>query len=167
MKLDKKVVQRRVDLMAAEGVMFVTNAHIGIDVDAAQIKENNHAVIVATGKISFSLLNLYSQYVGATWPRDLKLPNREADGIHYAMDYLKPNTKSLLDSELADEKFISAKGKDVVVIGGGDTGNDCIGTAVRHGAKSVVNFELLPAPPSQRAPENPWPRMFLLFSLSL
>ena len=77
------------------------------------------------------------------------------------MDYLKPNTKSLLDSELSDEKFISAKGKDVVVIGGGDTGNDCIGTAVRHGAKSVVNFELLPAPPSQRAPENPWPRMLL------
>ena len=76
------------------------------------------------------------------------------------MDYLKPNTKSLLDSELLDEQFISAKGKDVIVIGGGDTGNDCIGTSVRHGAKSVVNFELLPAPPSQRAPENPWPREF-------
>jgi hypothetical protein len=143
MKLDKKVVQRRVDLMAAEGVHFITNAHVGTTVDAAQIKADHEAVIVATG---------------ATWPRDLKLPNREADGIHFAMDYLQPNTKSLLDSDLSDEKFISAKGKDVVVIGGGDTGNDCIGTAVRHGANSVVNFELLPAPPSQRAPENPWPQ---------
>jgi glutamate synthase (NADPH/NADH) len=143
MKLDKAVVQRRVDLMAAEGVNFITNAHVGVNTDAAQIKADNDAVIVATG---------------ATWPRDLKLPNRDVDGIHFAMDYLHPNTKSLLDSELSDEKFISAKGKDVIVIGGGDTGNDCIGTAVRHGAKSVVNFELLPEPPASRASNNPWPQ---------
>ncbi len=127
MKLDKKVVQRRIDLMAAEGVTFITNAHVGVDVDAHQIKSDNDAVIVATG---------------ATWPRDLKLANREVDGIHFAMDFLQPNTKSLLDSELEDGKFISARGKDVIVIGGGDTGNDCIGTSVRHGAKSIVNFEL-------------------------
>lgn len=127
MKLDKNVVQRRVDLMAAEGVNFVTGAHVGVDVDANQIKADNDAVIVATG---------------ATWPRDLKLANRDVDGIHFAMDFLQPNTKSLLDSQLDDGKFISARGKDVIVIGGGDTGNDCIGTSVRHGAKSVVNFEL-------------------------
>ena len=129
MKLDKQVVQRRVDLMAAEGITFVTGAHVGVNTDAAQIKSDNDAVIVATG---------------ATWPRDLKLPNREVDGIHFAMDFLTPNTKSLLDSQHADESYISARGKDVIVIGGGDTGNDCIGTSVRHGAKSVTNFELLP-----------------------
>jgi glutamate synthase (NADPH/NADH) len=135
MKLDKSVVQRRVDLMAAEGVNFVTGANVGVTVDAAQIKEDHDAVIVATG---------------ATWPRDLKLAHREADGIHFAMDFLQPNTASLLDSEHTDGKFISARGKDVIVIGGGDTGNDCIGTAMRHGAKSVVNFELLPEPPATR-----------------
>lgn len=143
MKLDKGVVQRRVDLMADEGVKFITNANVGVDVDAAEIKESNDAVIVATG---------------ATWPRDLKLPNRETDGIHFAMDFLHPNTKSLVDSNLEDGNYISAKGKDVIVIGGGDTGNDCIGTSVRHGAKSVVNFELLPEPPTTRAPGNPWPQ---------
>ena len=129
MKLDKAVVQRRVDLMAAEGVKFITGAHVGVNTDAAQIKEENDAVVVATG---------------ATWPRDLKLPHREADGILFAMDFLQPNTKSLLDSNHEDETYISAKGKDVIVIGGGDTGNDCIGTSVRQGAKSVTNFELLP-----------------------
>jgi len=143
MKLDKKIVQRRVDLMAAEGINFITNAHVGVNTDAVQIKEDNDAVIVATG---------------ATWPRDLKLPNREVDGIHFAMDFLQPNTKSLLDSELEDGNYISAKGKDVIVIGGGDTGNDCIGTSARHGAASVVNFELLPEPPNSRASNNPWPQ---------
>ena len=129
--------------MAAEGVTFVTGAHVGVNTDAAEIKSSHDAVIVATG---------------ATWPRDLKLPNRDVDGIHFAMDFLQPNTKSLLDSEHGDEAFISARGKDVIVIGGGDTGNDCIGTSVRHGAKSVTNFELLPEPPAQRAQNNPWPQ---------
>ncbi|KAK4688846.1 glutamate synthase (NADH), partial [Tremellales sp. Uapishka_1] len=142
MKLDKAVVQRRVDLMAAEGINFITNAHVGINTDALQIKSENDAVIVATG---------------ATWPRDLKLPNREVDGIHFAMDFLQPNTKSLLDSKLEDGNYLSAKGKDVIVIGGGDTGNDCIGTSMRHGAKSVTNFELLPEPPQTRAANNAWP----------
>lgn len=100
---------------------------------------------------------------GATWPRDLRLPNRDADGIHFAMEFLQSNTKSLLDSELQDGNYISAKGKDVIVIGGGDTGNDCIGTSMRHGAKSVVNFELLPKPPASRAPDNPWPQWPRIF----
>ena len=143
MKLDKGVVQRRVDLMAAEGVKFITNAHVGVTTDAPTIKEENDAVVIATG---------------ATWPRDLKLANRQADGVHYAMDFLQPNTKSLLDSTHDDASYISAKGKDVIVIGGGDTGNDCIGTSVRHGAKSVTNFELLPEPPVTRAANNPWPQ---------
>lgn len=102
MKLDKAVVQRRVDLMAAEGIKFVTNAHVGVDVDATEIKENNDAILVATG---------------ATWPRDLKLPGREAEGIYQAMSFLQANTKSLLDSDLEDGNYFSAKGKDVIVIG--------------------------------------------------
>jgi glutamate synthase (NADPH/NADH) len=114
MKLDKKVVQRRVDLMAAEGVTLVTNAHVGVNTDAAQIKADNDAVVVATG---------------ACWPRDLKIPGREANGVMFAMDFLSQNTRSLLDSNLEDGNFISAKGKDVIILGGGDTGNDCLGTA--------------------------------------
>jgi glutamate synthase (NADPH/NADH) len=143
MKLDKKFVDRRVNLLAAEGITFVTNAHVGVNVDVNEIREKNDALVVATG---------------ATWPRDLKIPGREADGIHFAMDFLQTNTKSLLDSSLKDGHYLSAKDKNVIVIGGGDTGNDCIGTSVRHGCKSVVNFELLPQPPNERAPENPWPQ---------
>ena len=106
---------------------FVPNAHVGVNVDANQLRKDNDAVIVATG---------------ATWPRDLKIANRSLDGIHFAMEFLQLNTKSLLDSNLEDNKYLSAKGKKVIVIGGGDTGNDCIGTSLRHGATSVVNFEL-------------------------
>ncbi|KAL2845453.1 hypothetical protein BJY01DRAFT_214283 [Aspergillus pseudoustus] len=145
MKLDKKIVQRRVDLMAAEGIKFVTSTSVGPDSDVSleSLRKSNDAVILATG---------------ATVARDLKVPGRELDGIHFAMQFLHRNTKSLLDSELADGSYISAKDKHVVVIGGGDTGNDCIGTSVRHGAKSVVNFELLPQPPPERARDNPWPQ---------
>ncbi|KAG0767350.1 hypothetical protein G6F62_003329 [Rhizopus arrhizus] len=150
MKLDKKVVQRRIDLMAAEGVTFVPNAHIGVDVDANKIRDENDALIVATG---------------ATWPRDLKIPGRELNGIHFAMEFLQANTKSLLDSGLQDGHYLSAKDKHVVVIGGGDTGNDCIGTSVRHGCKSVVNFELLPQPPKTRAHDNPWPQFARVFKV--
>ncbi|RUO96654.1 hypothetical protein BC936DRAFT_141667, partial [Jimgerdemannia flammicorona] len=150
MKLDKKFVQRRVDLMAAEGVTFTANAHVGVDVDANEIRSQNDAIIIATG---------------ATWPRDLKIPGRELNGIHFAMDFLQANTKSLLDSELADSKYINAKDKHVVVIGGGDTGNDCIGTSMRHGARSVVNFELLPQPPATRALDNPWPQFPRVFKV--
>jgi glutamate synthase (NADPH/NADH) len=126
MKLDKKIVQRRIDLLAQEGINFVTNAAVGTDIDARELKDQNDALVISTG---------------ATWPRDLKIPGREkANGVHFAMDFLQKNTKSLQDSGLNDGNYISARGKSVVVIGGGDTGNDCIGTAMRHGAKSIVNF---------------------------
>ncbi|OBZ75427.1 putative glutamate synthase [NADPH] [Grifola frondosa] len=148
MKLDKSIVQRRIDLMAAEGVTFVPNTLVGRDVDVSVLREENDAVVICTG---------------ATWPRDLKIPNREVDGIHFAMEYLQLNTKSLLDSELQNGNYINAKGKDVIVIGGGDTGNDCIGTAMRHGAKSVTNFELLPKPPAARGRDNPWPQWPRIF----
>ncbi|KAI8091565.1 hypothetical protein BDF21DRAFT_490308 [Thamnidium elegans] len=150
MKLDKHVVQRRVDLLEAEGVSFVANAHVGIDLDANTIKNESDALIIATG---------------ATWPRDLQIPGRDADGIHFAMDYLQANTKSLLDSGLKDGHYLSAKDKHVVVIGGGDTGNDCIGTAVRHGCASVTNFELLPQPPQTRASDNQWPQFAKVFKV--
>jgi len=144
MKLDKKVVQRRVDLMAAEGVTFKPGVAVGEgDVTLESLRESSDAVVIATG---------------ATVARDLPIPNRNLEGIHFAMEFLHKNTQSLLDSGLADGAYISAKDKHVVVIGGGDTGNDCIGTSVRHGAKSVVNFELLPQPPNERAADNPWPQ---------
>jgi glutamate synthase (NADPH) small chain len=100
---------------------------------------------------------------GATIPRDLRLPGRELKGICFAMDFLTRNTKSLLDSNLTDEMYIDAKGKDVIVIGGGDTGADCIGTSLRHGCRNVINFELLEQPPRERAATNPWPQWPRLF----
>ena len=149
MKLDKRIVQRRVDLMQAEGIEFVTNAHVGAPgsadngVDPRQLVDDYDAVLLATG---------------ATVPRDLPIPGRELQGVLFAMDFLHANTKSLLDSELADGNYISAKDKRVVVIGGGDTGTDCVGTSIRHGCTSMVNLELLPQPPAERADDNPWPR---------
>lgn len=143
MKLDKGVVARRLDLMAAEGVKFVTNANVGQNVDPKKLLAENDALLLATG---------------ATRPRDLPIPGRNLRGIHFAMEFLTANTKSLLDSNHADGNYISAKDKDVIVIGGGDTGTDCIGTSMRHGCKSLVNFELLPKPPAERAPDNPWPQ---------
>lgn len=146
MKLGKDVVQRRVDLLAAEGVNFVTSADVGGTGDNAvsveDLRATNDAVVLCTG---------------ATNGRDLPIENRQLKGIHLAMDFLRANTKSLLDSNLADGNYISAKGKNVIVIGGGDTGTDCIGTSIRHGAKNVVNFELMPQPPEDRASDNPWP----------
>jgi NAD(P)H-dependent glutamate synthase small subunit len=143
MKLDKDVVQRRVDLLAAEGVTFVTNANVGENVDARELHEQHDAVLLATG---------------ATKPRDLPIPGRQLRGVHFAMEFLTANTKSLLDSNLGDGKFISARDKHVIVIGGGDTGCDCIGTSMRHGCAGLVNFELLPQPPQERAADNPWPQ---------
>jgi glutamate synthase (NADPH) small chain len=143
MKLDKNVVQRRVDLLAAEGVTFVTNADVGNTVDPNQIRAENDALVLTTG---------------ATKPRNLTVPGRGLEGIYFAMQFLTRNTRSLLDSKLANGDYISAKGKDVIVIGGGDTGTDCIGTSLRHGCSSLVNFELLPEPPITRAPDNPWPQ---------
>ncbi|ROT40291.1 glutamate synthase [Sodiomyces alkalinus F11] len=145
MKLDKRIVKRRTDFMEAEGVSFKCGVGIGEDgqPSLADLRAQNDAVIIATG---------------ATVARDLPIKGRDLQGIHFAMEFLHKNTKSLLDSELADGSYISAKDKHVIVIGGGDTGNDCIGTSVRHGAKSVINFELLPQPPPQRGLDNPWPQ---------
>ena len=147
MKLDKvRIVERRLALMREEGIEFVTNADIGDGtnggIDAQALLEAADALLFATG---------------ATVPRDLPVPGRELDGVHFAVEFLTANTRSLLDSNLSDRRFVSAKGKDVVVIGGGDTGADCIGTALRHGCKSLRNFELFPSAPPQRAPNNPWP----------
>lgn len=153
MKADKTdIVQRRVDLMAKEGIKFVVNANVGKDpaysVDTLRIE--NDAIVLACG---------------ATKPRDLPVPGRELSGIHFAMEFLHANTKSLLDSNLQDGKYISAKGKKVVVIGGGDTGTDCIGTSIRHGCTDIVNLELLPEPPLTRSPGNPWPQWPRVFRL--
>jgi len=146
MKLDKGVVDRRIDLLRAEGITFQTNASIGNGADGSHdvraLIESNDAVLLATG---------------ATVPRDLPIPGRELDGIHFAMDFLTANTRSLLDSNLQDGRSISARDKHVIVIGGGDTGTDCIGTSLRHGCASLVNFEILPRPPAARAGDNPWP----------
>ncbi|HET7131865.1 MAG TPA: glutamate synthase subunit beta, partial [Gammaproteobacteria bacterium] len=142
MKLDKQVVNRRVDLLRAAGIEFVTNADVGNTVDARELKAKHDALVLTTG---------------ATQPRDLPIAGRQLAGIHFAMEYLTANTKSLLDSNLEDGKFIDAKDKRVIVIGGGDTGADCIGTALRHGCKSLINLELLDMPPEKRAPDNPWP----------
>ncbi len=147
MKLDKRqVVDRRVDLLREEGVEFVTGACVGDGsgdtLDGRKLREENDAVLLATG---------------ATVPRDLPIPGRELNGVHFAMEFLTASTKSLLDSNLEDGAYISAKGKHVIVIGGGDTGTDCIGTSLRHGCRSLKNFELFPKPPAERAPDNPWP----------
>ena len=140
MKLDKGVVQRRLDKMADEGVQFKTGVNVGEDISAKELLDTNDAVLLATG---------------ATNPRNLNVPGRELNGVHFAMDFLTANTKSLLDSKHEDGNYINAEGKKVVVIGGGDTGTDCIGTSLRHGATSIVNLEIVPQPPESRAPNNP------------
>ena len=142
MKLDKQVVQRRLDLMEAEGITFVVNADVGNTMEPKQLVDKNDAVILATG---------------ATEPRDLPIPGRDLKGVHFAMEFLTLNMKSLMDGGSSNGDIISATGKDVIVIGGGDTGTDCIGTAMRQGCRSLVNFELLQCPPDDRAPDNPWP----------
>lgn len=142
MKLEKEVIDRRIAIMEAEGVEFVTNVNVGEDVKAAKLLKDYDRVILACG---------------ASNPRDIKVPGRDAKGIHFAVDFLTATTKSLLDSSFADNKFIPAKGKKVMVIGGGDTGNDCVGTAIRLGAASVLQLEMMPKAPDTRADNNPWP----------
>lgn len=146
MKLEKDVVDRRVNLLKEEGVKFVVNANIGgtgeTGIPVSKLLEDSDAILLATG---------------ATTPRNLNIPNREGDGIHFAMNFLWRNTKSLLDSQLNNGEYLSAKGKKVIVIGGGDTGTDCIGTSLRHGCESLVNFEIMAKPPVDRADDNPWP----------
>jgi glutamate synthase (NADPH/NADH) small chain len=142
MKLDKnEVVLRRIKQMEDEGIKFVCNTKVGNNYPAEKLLKEFDAVILATG---------------ATKPRDLPIPGRELKGIHFAMDFLTANTKSILDGH-KNGSFIDATAKDVVVIGGGDTGTDCVGTSMRHGCKSLVQVEILPKPPLDRAKDNPWP----------
>ena len=142
MKLEKKYVMRRVELMREEGVCFVTGVDVGRDKSAQELLDEFDAVILCTG---------------AKEPRDLAVPGREAGGVHFAVDYLAATTRSLLNSKQKDGTYLSAAGKDVVVVGGGDTGNDCVGTALRHGCRSVVQLEMMPRLPDQRADDNRWP----------
>jgi glutamate synthase (NADPH/NADH) small chain len=143
MKLDKSIVERRIELMKAEGVEFITNANVGESVNAQDIIKDYDAVVLACGSSN---------------PRDINATGRDANGIYFAVDFLKSTTKSLLDFNLVDGTYISAKDKNVVVIGGGDTGNDCVGTAIRHGCKSVTQLEMMPILPETRAENNPWPQ---------
>lgn len=137
--------------MAEEGVGFVTSTEIGKDYPAKDLIADFDAVVLCTG---------------ATKPRDLPIEGRELNGVHFAMEFLSLNTKSLLDSNLQDGNYISAKDKDVIVLGGGDTGTDCVATAMRHGCRSLLQFEILPAPPRERASDNPWPQWPKIYRLS-
>ena len=143
MKLDKKIVERRVNLMKAEGVTFITNADVGRNVDAKQLLSEYDAVALCCG---------------AKKPRPLSAQGSEAQGIMFAVDWLKSVTKSLLDSDFSDKNFFDPKGKHVVILGGGDTGNDCTGSSIRLGAASVTQLEMMPCPPAERQPNNPWPQ---------
>jgi NAD(P)H-dependent glutamate synthase small subunit len=144
MKLDKSILDMRIEIMEKEGIVFHTNTDIGASNSPSleNLINENDSVLLTTG---------------ATKPRDLGIPGREGDGVHFAMEFLGKNTKSLLDSKLKNNNFISAKDKSVIVIGGGDTGNDCLGTSLRHKCKSLLNFEIMPELPKDRADNNPWP----------
>jgi glutamate synthase (NADPH/NADH) small chain len=142
MKLDKReVVERRLKLMEQEGIKFICNANVGDNVEAQLLLKDFDAIIICTG---------------ATQPRDLPVEGRNLQGVHFAMEYLTESTRALLNGG-ADKTPIHARGKDVVVIGGGDTGTDCVATAMRHGCKSLVQLEIMPRPPQERAEDNPWP----------
>lgn len=142
MKLEKGIVERKIKIMEEEGVTFLTGMDVGRDVKAEELLKDYHRVVLACGSSN---------------PRDIDAPGRDAKGIYFAVDFLKANTKSLLDSGFADGNYVNTKGKNVVIIGGGDTGNDCVGTAMRHGCKSVVQIEMMPKAPDRRTEDNPWP----------
>ena len=143
MKLEKHIIDRKLDVMREEGVEFVVNANVGADVKAKDILKEYDAVVLACG---------------ASNPRDINAPGRDANGIYFAVDFLTSTTKALLDNGLKEGTYISARDKNVVVIGGGDTGNDCVGTCIRHGCKSVTQLEMMPKAPDERAESNPWPQ---------
>lgn len=148
MKLDKDVVQRRVDLLEKEGIRFVTNAPVGEGVDPEKLMQENDALLLATG---------------ATRPYDLDIPGRNLKGIHFAMEFLTLASKNLMNRGSRDGHPIDARGKDVIIIGGGDTGTDCTAMVIRQGCRSVVNLEILPRPPSRRPSGNPWPEWPRIF----
>ena len=143
MKLEKHIIDRKLDVMREEGVEFVVNANVGADVKAKDILKEYDAVVLACG---------------ASNPRDINAPGRDANGIYFAVDFLTSTTKALLDNGLKEGTYISARDKNVVVIGGGDTGNDRVGTCIRHGCKSVTQLEMMPKAPDERAESNPWPQ---------
>ncbi len=143
MKLDKKVIDRRIKLMEEEGIVFKTGVDVGKDITAGELLKQYDRVVLACG---------------ASEPRDINVPGRDSKGIYYAVDYLTSVTRSLLDSDFKDGKAVTAKDKHVLVIGGGDTGNDCVGTAIRQGAKSVLQLEMMPKPSEERTASNPWPQ---------
>jgi len=143
MKLEKPVVERRIELMKASGIQFVLNTEVGKDILAQELIDQYDAVVMCAG---------------ATKSRGLEVEGKELKGVHFAVDFLKANTKSLLDSNFKDGKYISTKGKRVIIIGGGDTGTDCVATSIRHGCESVYQFEIMPEPPKKRIEaSNPWP----------
>ena len=149
--IEKDIVQRRIDILAEEGISFVTSTEIGKDIDGNDLISEFDSVVICTG---------------ATKPRGLDVEGSDLNGIHFAMEFLKANTKSLLDSNLEDGNYISAKDKDIIVLGGGDTGTDCVATSMRHGCKSLLQFEILAKPPLERASDNPWPQWPRVYSLS-
>lgn len=150
MKLPKSMVDRRVDLLTAEGVTFVTGTEVGKNYPVEQLRSEFDAIVLCGG---------------ATKPRDLQVDGRELKGVHFAMDFLTASQKSLLDSSFANGNFISAKDLNVVVIGGGDTGTDCVSTSLRHGCKGLVQLEIMPKPPEDRAADNPWPQWPKVYKL--
>ena len=142
MKLEKSIVQRRLELMAAQGVEFRTGVDVGRDISARELRRDYDAAVLCCG---------------AANPRDLDLPGREGEGVWFAVDFLKETTRALLDNGLQEGTYPSARGKHVVIVGGGDTGNDCVGTCIRHGCESVTQLEMMPKAPDSRGENNPWP----------
>ncbi len=141
-KMEKTLVQRRVDLIEAEGVELRTSTNVGVDISVAELKDQYDAICIC---------------IGSTVPRDLPVPGRELDGIHFAMEFLVPQNKRNWGDEIPAAQDIMATGKRVAILGGGDTGSDCLGTSLRHGAKEIHQLELMPAPPRDRPADNPWP----------
>lgn len=150
MKIEKETVLRRIRLLEEGGIKFVCNTEIGKDIPAKELLDNFDAVVLCGG---------------ATKANNLPIEGRDLDGIHFAVDFLSQTTESLINSRLEDGNYLSAKGKNVIVIGGGDTGTDCVGTSLRHGCASVNQFEIVPMPPNERAPGNPWPQWPRVYNL--
>jgi glutamate synthase (NADPH/NADH) small chain len=150
-KLEKWIVDRRIDLLSAEGVAFETGYDVGVDITGAELRTHFDAVVLA---------------MGAGQPRDLPVPGRELDGVHFAMEYLPQQNRRVAGEHIPEPETITARGKRVIILGGGDTGADCLGNVHREGCASVHQFELLPPPPADRAPDNPWPQWSVIMRSS-